>query len=61
MAVPLPDDINTYIAAAIKVCDKRIADNQPVVSDATSIAGDKVERVNAYTAIKTKLLETYAL
>jgi len=57
----LPDDINTYISASIKICDKRIADNQPVVSDVASIAGDKVERLATYTAIKAKLLETYAL
>ena len=61
MAIPLPDDIKSYVDACIKVCDQRIASNQPVISDDVSIAIDKVERVSAYTAIKNKLFETYAL
>jgi hypothetical protein len=57
----LPDNIKSYVDASIKICDKEIAENQPVVSDVASIAGDKVERLATYTAIKAKLLETYAL
>lgn len=61
MAVPLPDDVKTYIEAIVRVCDARINGAAPNTADPAQVATDKLETITVYTAIRTAALDFYSL